>query len=150
MLAPIPTVPSETDRGAWSTVLGELDGFVVTGTYSGRELMYCSIVFGGLRVAVLGSDVMHLSIGQGLGMVGDLRVAEWRILEQLAAAHLVDRLVELYRRYQTAQGGLNCEYCGAELQPNDEELECSRCAMVRRLAMLPSADLARLTQRLGV
>lgn len=124
----------------------------MTGTYSGRELMYCSIVFGGLRVAVFGADLMSLSIGEGLGMCGDLRVAEWRILEQLAAAHLVDRLVELYKRYETAQGGLNCEYCGVELQPNDEDMECSRCAAARRLAMyakLSSADLARLARRLG-
>ena len=152
MLAPLPTVPSKTDRGTWSTVLGDLDGFVVTGTYSGRSLVYCSIVFGGLQVQVLGPDIMHLSIGEGLGMVGDLRVAEWRIVEQLATAHLVGRLVELFKRYETAQGGLNCETCGAELQADDEELMCSRCAMVRRLAMyaaLPSAELARLTQRLG-
>lgn len=62
-----------------------------------------------------------------LGFGGDMHFAEWRALAALGRTDIVDRLLTLFRQYATAQGGTDCEECGARLLPDDEDQLCVRC-----------------------
>ena len=127
---PIPTVPATTKNGSWQAQIGELDGLPVTGYYAGRELMHATVVYQGVPVSIYAADsgeYVNAGIGEGLGFGGDMHFAEWRALAALGRTDIVDRLLTLFRQYATAQGGTDCEECGARLLPDDEDQLCVRC-----------------------
>ena len=131
---PIPTVPAKTKNGSWQAQIGELDGLPVMGFYAGRELMDATVVYQGVPVGIYAADsgeYVNAGIGEGLGFGGDMHFSEWRALAALGRTDIVDRLLILFRQYATAQGGTDCEECGAPLQPGDEDQLCVRCHQQR-------------------
>lgn len=107
--------------------LDPIHGCSVRACYNGRELVCVKLGWRDLSISVYGDEYFNLDVGEELGFVGAIYMREWRIVQQLARASVIDRLIAVYQHYAFPLGGTQCERCGVTLLPDDGDQICQGC-----------------------